>query len=317
MRTDGNYPKLLRLLSRDGRPTSCIFAMLTPDFDPFLALFQLSFDGIALAAPNPWRIVFINATLAQWSGRPIGRADDWPVDDVFGVADDSATLVRKLEQAWQGTGVAAGVPAGLVQSGAGLAHVPVEIRLARVELLQQPFIGLVVRKSDAHKAKVSPGRRDPLTGLADRSELLARLASLLDGDRSADQQFAALFIDLDDFKEVNDRYGHLVGDRVLSEVARRLEHCTRSGDQVFRYGGDEFVVLVEQVAGENEIDPVVCRIHDELAEPIAIPTGSVTLSVSVGVAEASAAHRTPEDLLFDADRAMYAAKRLASVRTPR
>ena len=76
-----------------------------------------------------------------------------------------------------------------------------------------------------------------------------------------------------------------------------------------RYGGDEFVVLLNRVNGWPEIDPVVERIHDALEKPIAIEDGVVTLSVSVGVAEASSAHQSPEDLLSDADRAMYASKR--------
>jgi diguanylate cyclase (GGDEF)-like protein len=291
--------------------------MLTPDFQPFLALFQLSFDGIAIAVPDPWRIVFVNSTLSQWSGRPLVQSEDWPLDRIF-AADSLPALQQRLEQVWQSEDAAGAISANLVQAGERPALIPVEIRVARLAHLDQPFVGIVVRKTDAGKPMVAAGRRDPLTGLADRSELLARLATLLGGDRSGDQQFAVLFIDLDDFKEVNDRYGHLIGDRVLSEAAQRLVRCTRAGDQVFRYGGDEFVVVVERVAAGCEIEPVVCRIHDELAQPIAIPNGLVSLSVSVGVAELSAAHRTPEDLLFDADCAMYAAKRQqSSVRLPR
>jgi diguanylate cyclase (GGDEF)-like protein len=152
-------------------------------------------------------------------------------------------------------------------------------------------------------------RRDPLTGLFDRSILLARIDDLLQGDRAADRQFAVLFIDLDNFKQVNDAHGHLVGDRVLREVAQRLAGCVRESDQIVRFGGDEFVALIEHVSARDEIQPVVDRIHAALSTPIELPEGEATLSVSVGIAQATADHQTPEDVLGDADRAMYALKR--------
>jgi diguanylate cyclase (GGDEF)-like protein len=97
---------------------------------------------------------------------------------------------------------------------------------------------------------------------------------------------------------------------VLGEVARRLAGCVRTGDLIVRFGGDEFVALVEDVSGPAEIRPVIDRLDAALARPIPLPEGEVTLSVSVGVAQASAAHGTPEDVLQDADRAMYASKRV-------
>ena len=112
-------------------------------------------------------------------------------------------------------------------------------------------------------------RRDPLTGLHDRAFLLARLQALLQGERLADHHFAVLFVDLDNFKQINDAYGHLVGDGVLVEIARRLNQCVREGDYVTRYGGDEFVVLIERIADRRDIQPVVDRIHAALEEPIA------------------------------------------------
>ena len=153
------------------------------------------------------------------------------------------------------------------------------------------------------------------TGLADRSELMARLETLLAGERLADQRFAVLFVDLDHFKQVNDQYGHLVGDRVLSEVAQRLVRCTRTHDQVFRYGGDEFVVLVEQATGEHEIEPVVARIHAEAGESDRIQGEDVCLSVSVAPPKLAPEHRTPEDLLFFRRRPRHVRGQAARART--
>jgi diguanylate cyclase (GGDEF)-like protein len=97
---------------------------------------------------------------------------------------------------------------------------------------------------------------------------------------------------------------------VLREAARRLIHCIREGDQVARFGGDEFVVLVQQSGAQAEVEPIISRIHAVLGKPIALPDGEVTLSVSIGAVEASPEFHSPEDLLAAADRAMYASKRL-------
>jgi diguanylate cyclase (GGDEF)-like protein len=157
----------------------------------------------------------------------------------------------------------------------------------------------------------STGGRDPLTLLPDRAFLMSRLSMLLEGERAADRQFAVLFIDLDNFKQINDRHGHLLGDRVLCEVADRLSSCVREGDYVTRFGGDEFVVLLDRVTGLKDVEPVIARIHDALATPISLPEGEFPLSLSIGVALAAGHHRTAEDVLSDADRQMYAAKRAA------
>jgi diguanylate cyclase (GGDEF)-like protein len=151
-------------------------------------------------------------------------------------------------------------------------------------------------------------RRDPLTDLPDRSFLLARLATLLGGDRQADREFAVLFLDLNNFKQINDRHGHLLGDRVLREVAQRLQHCVREGDHVTRYGGDEFVLLLEGVSNWDAVEAVVTRIRSELAQPIRLREGTFQLSLSIGLAKAEPHHQSPEDVLRDADLAMYAAK---------
>lgn len=284
--------------------------MLTTTLQSIREFFDLSSDGIAFAAPDPWRFVYVNAKLAEWAGRPMSER---AIEEVLSGITPGQILDR-LEQVWRGEAVNSVVPAGWLHRRDNLSDVPVEIRVVCVQFAEQRLVGLVICKADVSKAKATAGRRDPLTGLADRSELLARLGALLDGERSADQRICVLFIDLNHFKEVNDRYGHLVGDYALVEVAQRLVQCTRVSDQIFRYGGDEFVVLVEQVAGENEIEQVVARIHAELAQPIMIRDEEVRVSASVGAAEVSAAHRTPEDVLIEADRAMYAAKRLVPLR---
>jgi diguanylate cyclase (GGDEF)-like protein len=173
------------------------------------------------------------------------------------------------------------------------------------------LLGIIVRETDGEvslSATASTERRDPLTGLQDRAFLLARLEQLLHSAQSADHHFAVLFVDLDNFKQINDAYGHLVGDDVLVEIARRLRRCVRDEDYVVRFGGDEFVVLIERIGEWRDVQPVVERIHDALEEPITLPVGDFRLSVSIGTAEASPEFQSPAEMLAAADRAMYASK---------
>ena len=169
---------------------------------------------------------------------------------------------------------------------------------------------MVLETESAGAADESSRREgiDPLTGLADRGVILDKLSRIIHGDRLEDRRCAVLFVDVDGFKQVNDVYGHLVGDRVLCEVARRLGRL-RARDCVARFGGDEFLVLLERIGGRDEIDSVVRRVQTAFVRPIVLPQGEVTLGVSVGAARAGENGNSPEALIDAADRAMYAAKR--------
>ena len=118
---------------------------------------------------------------------------------------------------------------------------------------------------------------------------------------------ALLYLDLDDFKEVNDRLGHEAGDYLLGETANRLRACTREGDTPARLGGDEFAILLEG-AGAREVQAIAARVVRRLAEATRIGAAVVTTSTSVG-AVIAAPGDTPEVLLRRADAALYAAKR--------
>lgn len=148
---------------------------------------------------------------------------------------------------------------------------------------------------------------DPLTGLVNRRRLVTVLGELLSSRRGGDRAFGILFFDLDGFKEVNDTYGHEAGDRVLVEVAKRMQRTARELDVLARIAGDEFVVVLRSVPGPAEAEAAARRHLAALAEPFTVAGRPVLLSASVGIALPSP-HDTPETLLRAADTVMYAAK---------
>lgn len=150
---------------------------------------------------------------------------------------------------------------------------------------------------------------DSLTGLPERQSFERRLAHALHQAQCQDDyKFAVLFLDLDRFKLVNDRYGHLCGDRLLREVAHRLASCVRPGDMVARRGGDEFTVLVDHLRDEQDAIGVAERIQAQLSSPFELDGKRLMIATSIGVAFSTRGYTCPDDLLRDADRAMYCAK---------
>ncbi len=148
---------------------------------------------------------------------------------------------------------------------------------------------------------------DELTGLPNRRLLTDRLDHALARLVKSGGEHGVLFVDLDRFKLVNDSYGHLVGDRLLIQVAHRLRRSVSAADTVARFSGDEFVMLVEDVPGVDQLESIAYRVHRALESPFDLGEVVIHVSASIGAAAAQAS-QSREDVLAAADTAAYAAK---------
>jgi diguanylate cyclase (GGDEF)-like protein len=155
---------------------------------------------------------------------------------------------------------------------------------------------------------------DPLTGLPNRALFLDRLGVALDRSRRTSASVAVLFLDVDNFKEVNDSLGHAAGDRVLAALADRLRAMLRPMDTVARFGGDEFTFLFEELASEREVVLIAERISRVASAPIRLDSGEALITVSIGIAMVADPNIPPETVIREADAAMYRAKELGRSR---
>ena len=168
----------------------------------------------------------------------------------------------------------------------------------------------VTKRREAEERLEHQALHDSLTGLPNRRLLVDRLGQALGRTRRREGlRVAVLFMDLNDFKVVNDSLGHEAGDLLLTVVAQRLKRSLRPEDTLARFGGDEFVVLLEDVEDPGEAVRVAQRITDELRGPFALEGRELHVSASAGISFGAARTKSPEDLLRDADTAMYQAKK--------
>lgn len=151
---------------------------------------------------------------------------------------------------------------------------------------------------------------DSLTALTNRSLFNDRLDTALQGALRHNSKLALLFLDVNDFKCINDVHGHAIGDRVLCVIARRLEGCVRGSDLVARMGGDEFTVLLTDIQSDDAVSAKVAQILAVMAEPLSAEFGAVKMpSCSIGVAFYPADGKDADTLLSHADGEMYRVKR--------
>jgi len=185
--------------------------------------------------------------------------------------------------------------------------------LDRTALLQQSHARLDAELQERRRMETQLeqlARFDPLTGLPNRSQFLHRLGLAIERAQRNDTRVALMFVDLDRFKSINDSLGHEVGDKVLQEVAQRARSLLRQNDIVSRIGGDEFTVIVEDIAPDDEasVAAIAQKLVDGFASPLLIDGRELYLTLSLGIAIAPTDSRDLTELMKQADFAMYHAK---------
>ncbi len=224
--------------------------------------------------------------------------------------DDAPRFLRALAQATD--------PGGETTYEWRLRHddghyVDAESRL--VNLLSDPNVrGITINSRDISERKLlerelrDRALHDPLTGLANRTLLDDRIGHALAAQKRDQHNLAVAFVDLDDFKSVNDSLGHAAGDELLQEVARRLQSVVRTGDTVARLGGDEYAIVIEGTTPGADLDATTDRIIDIFSRPFTLAGNEYLAHASVGVAMSDHQTSGAAGLLQEADIAMYAAK---------
>jgi diguanylate cyclase (GGDEF)-like protein/PAS domain S-box-containing protein len=168
--------------------------------------------------------------------------------------------------------------------------------------------GAVIERLALHADLAHAARYDELTGLPNRRLFQDRIRSAIARCRRGQSHGALLFIDLDDFKQVNDQHGHVVGDQLLQAIARRITSCVREADTVARIGGDEFVALLENVAGLAQAEALAGKIGQVIATPLVLAGHTLQPHASIGIALYPEHGEVIDQLMRHADQAMYAAK---------
>jgi diguanylate cyclase (GGDEF)-like protein len=188
------------------------------------------------------------------------------------------------------------------------------IETISTNLLNEPNIcGIVLNSRDVTERKALEAQlthqafHDPLTGLVNRAAFSDRVEHALTRVERNGTTLAVLFLDLDNFKTINDRWGHTAGDQMLVAIAERLQECLRATDAAARLGGDEFAILLEDVSDTANVMQVADRLLDALRQPFPLAEHTVHMGVSIGIAW-SHAGQSAADLLRHADIAMYSVK---------
>jgi diguanylate cyclase (GGDEF)-like protein/PAS domain S-box-containing protein len=320
------------LVVRNGAPATQVFTLASADL-PYRLFVEHMRDGAATVS-DTGTILYANRGLAELISRPLTQIIGSPLASILATGDDS-------ELRTNGRPSRARTEVELI--GITGRKIPVRVSTSRLELeghelLCVTFADLTEQRQQnleierlgqaqaermreleaAQSALVEQATHDSLTGLPNRNLLIDRLAQTLALAERSGRPTGLIFVDLDNFKAINDTGGHAAGDAVLRQMAQRLLSAVRPMDSVSRLGGDEFVVLLPALKSSADASMVAARPPRALDSPMTLDHGlaPVTASLGVSICDPAADGRpTPDSLLRHADRAMYHAKSLGGSRT--
>ncbi len=259
-------------------------------------------------------VAYLNPIAEQLTGWKSGEAAGIPLPQVFRIVNEQTreTVANPVEKVLK-EGVIVGLANHTVLIGRNGTEFAIEDSAAPIRDRENKIIGVVLVFHDVSDKRqllqhiTWQAGHDALTGLPNRALLQDRLTQSMAGARRQKHLLAVLFLDLDEFKEVNDRFGHAAGDVLLKEIASRLENSVRAGDTVSRLGGDEFVILLD-AEDATEIDRCLERIMEAISRPVKIDGETIVISSSIGVTIYPENKADADTLLRHADMAMYQAK---------
>lgn len=283
----------------------------TNENDRFRSLVQNA-RNILMLTDEKGRVQSVSAAVTRILGHDQERLEGLPLTEIVAEADRER-LARVLARLVEGPpGDTADLELDLLSNQ---RNDPLPFELSIVNQLDDPTIeGLIIsaheisQLREARETLVRLATRDTLTGLLNRASILRAVDDMVARAPRAGSPTGVLFLDLDHFKEVNDSLGHTVGDAVLREVADRFLSALRESDQVGRLGGDEFLVLVDNVS-RGSLGEVADRLLESLKSPLFVPNEiRPELTVSASAGSAIGPYSSAEDLVSDADLALYEAK---------
>jgi diguanylate cyclase (GGDEF)-like protein/PAS domain S-box-containing protein len=316
------------LVVHDSGPDAQVFTLQSAD-RPYRMFVEHMRDGAATVSETG-TVLYANRRLAELLSRPLRQLIGMPIASFLAEQDrpalgaiferDGGTIEVELRDSREN-----GVPVRLSSSTLDVDSQNLlcvtfadlteqNAQMVEIERLSQAQAERMRELEHAQAALTLQATHDGLTGLPNRHLLIDRLGQTLALAQQAKTATGLIFIDLDDFKQINDTRGHDAGDSVLRQIAGRLQRAVRPTDSVSRLGGDEFVVLLPAVGGALEAMEVARRIASEIDAPLEVAHGRLAVTASIGVALSAlptiAAKINPDRLLQQADTAMYHAKSL-------
>ena len=301
--------------SASATPPRVVVPDVAPDVEPdiegldavLLRALVRAVDAMVCIVDGEGRILLANPALLRFTGRRMAEVIGQPFWDVL-VAPEHVLLAQDAVARAMETGLAHPQEGDWLTGDGERRRVAVSNTILTDDDGRPYAIGCIGRDvTDDRRREEQLHRRaqtDLLTGIANRGALFDALCRCL--ETPGGTGCAVLFCDLDQFKVVNDEFGHAVGDRILSEVAARLVEVAGADDLVARFGGDEFVLLCPRL-DEPELTALAARLVTRVGRPFTGPDGPLSIGMSVGLAVARPGE-TADDVIGRADRAMYGVK---------